>query len=66
MADFTRGPLDVEELQTELTVFERRYGTSSEDLARAFNHDGQLVETADFLRWTFVYSLLNVPARRLS
>jgi hypothetical protein len=59
MADFTRTPLDAEALTGELQIFERRYRTPSSRLADAFTHAGQLVETDDFIRWNFVYSILN-------
>jgi hypothetical protein len=59
MADFDRTPLDVSAWQLELALFERRYQVPSPRLVEAFEVDGQLVESQDFRRWSFVYSVLH-------
>jgi hypothetical protein len=58
MADYDRTPLDVSAWQLELSLFERRYGVPSARLVEAFQVDGQLVESEEFRRWSFVYSVL--------
>ena len=59
MADLKVRPLDVNAYQEELRVFEQRYRRPSKELAEAFTYNGRLIESADFRRWSFVYSVLN-------
>jgi hypothetical protein len=57
VADIEIAPLDVEGLRLQLAAFERQYETASSRLAEAFREDGELVETSDFLQWSFLYSV---------
>lgn len=58
MADFLITELDISALQAELHSFEQRYKVPSYALTDAFKVDGRLVETPDFLRWDFVFGVL--------
>lgn len=50
-----RESLTITDIRRELRLYEERYGVPSDRLVTAFQTDGVLVETGDFLRWSFLY-----------
>jgi len=64
VADYDRGPLNLEALQYERAIFEQRFGVPSDRLMDAFRlPDGDVLDNDDFHRWWFVHSLLQEVER---
>ena len=45
-----------DDLRSQLSEYEARFGVPSDQLADAFRRDGQLEETQEFLDWSALYS----------